>query len=251
MNRKATAAGYFYPRDPKALKAQLAELVVETRPRERALAVISPHAGYEYSGAVAGAVFSSVELPETFIIVAPSHRPIRSLFATMSEGVWETPLGDIPVDAALAQALLAGSALIRVDPQAHDLEHSLEVQLPFLQTVLPKVPVSPVLVGAEDPEELARTISENMEDALIVVSSDLSHFKTYDSAKSLDEKTIKTITDVKPTGFMDACGELGLRALLHIAKAKGWKARLIEYKNSGDTAGDKQRVVGYASIEFS
>jgi AmmeMemoRadiSam system protein B len=133
MRRKPYVAGYFYPADRSSLSAMLHEMTSCDREKKKAIAVIVPHAGYIYSGRVAGAVFSSVEIPRTIILVGPSHRPIRSRFAVYREGTWETPLGGVPVCRELADLILEKSELVQPDCKAHEMEHSLEVQLPFIQ----------------------------------------------------------------------------------------------------------------------
>jgi AmmeMemoRadiSam system protein B len=189
--RKAAVAGSFYPGEASQLKRLLASVIDPDAAKTKALAVVSPHAGYIYSGGVAGAVFSSVELPDLFVILGPSHRPIRPLFAAMVEGVWETPLGSIPVEKTLAARILEGSKSIVADAAAHAGEHSLEVQLPFLQYLRPDLGIVPISVssGASYPdlEDLGRSIAAGIKASgrrvLIVASTDMSHYVSREEAR--------------------------------------------------------------------
>ncbi len=267
MNRRAAVAGYFYPREPEALRAQLSRLLVPGRERRKAMAVVVPHAGYDFSGAVAGAVFSSVEIPAAFILLGISHRPIRSLFAIMSEGVWETPLGEVPVDAPLAEALLSRSELIRTDPGAHEAEHSLEVQLPFLQIQQPAPRIVPLAVSGlaryEDLEALGQAVAGAVRDAgrdvLIVASTDMSHYVRADEARFKDFLAIQTILELAPRRLYDVvrgeaismCGFQPTTAALVAARELGAaKADLVMYATSGDRTGDLSEVVGYAGLSI-
>jgi AmmeMemoRadiSam system protein B len=243
----------FYPADREELAAfvekAMAGTETTTATKAKGLkarsvkALIVPHAGYVYSGSVAGAGFGLLKgaLIKRVILVGPSHQyPVRS--ATSGQD-WHTPLG--------TQKIKAFEGLPIME-EALGQEHSLEVQLPFIQTALPKALIMPIIYGDENPRELASIImAELREDDLIVVSSDLSHYLPYNEAVVVDKKSIKTMLDLDEEGFLDACGEVGIRMLLHIARQEKWKPRLVLYRNSGDTAGDKRRVVGYASVEFS
>ncbi|MCX6561826.1 MAG: AmmeMemoRadiSam system protein B [Candidatus Aminicenantes bacterium] len=261
-------AGAFYPRDPAALRLQLAHLLVPGRSRGPAIALISPHAGYEYSGAVAGAVFSSADLPDTFIIMAPSHRPIRPIFAVMTEGVWETPLGDVPIAADLAQALVRRLPLVRIDPSAHEMEHSLEVQLPFLQALRPAPAIVPVAVSiqarVEDLLELGRVaaaaIRECGRDVLLIASTDMSHYVGAEEARRKDFLAIQKILELDPRGLVEIvrsesismCGFQPAAAVLAAALELGArKADLIMYAHSGERTGEEREVVGYAGLRIA
>jgi MEMO1 family protein len=267
MKRKAAVAGSFYPREPRELKSCLERLLVEGRKKDRAFAVVSPHAGYQYSGAVAGAVFSSVELPDAFIIMAPSHRPIRPLFAIMNEGAWETPLGDFPVDAELAGYLAAGSENIRVDPGAHEAEHSLEVQLPFIQALRPAATMVPVAVShmarfaqiAELGQAAAEAIRRFGRSVLLVASTDMSHYISAEEARLKDFLAIQKILDLDARGLFETvrsedismCGFQPTAAVLTAAAALGAsRGELVMYATSGDRTGDHDAVVGYAGLKI-
>ncbi len=267
MTRKAAVAGSFYPRDPRELRALLDRLLLTGRRKDRAFGIVSPHAGYQYSGAVAGAVFSSVELPETFIIMAPSHRPIRSLFAIMTEGRWETPLGDVVIDTELAELLAAGTDLVRDDPSAHEAEHSLEVQLPFIQTARPAPTMVPVaishLASYEQIVELghaaAAAVRRAGREVLLVASTDMSHYVGAEEARLKDFLAIQKILDLDARGLFETvrdeditmCGFQPTAAVLAASKELGaTRGELVMYATSGDRTGDHDAVVGYAGLKI-
>jgi hypothetical protein len=266
--RRAAVAGYFYPRDPAALKRRMIQLLSPDQPRKKALAVVSPHAGYDYSGPVAGAVFSSVEMPETFIILAPSHRSIGSIFAIMKDGVWETPLGDVSIQTELAESLARRSARISVDPEAHEAEHALEVQLPFIQSLTTAPSIVPVAVSvlarAEDLLELGHAVAASVRDfgrdVLLVASTDMSHYISAAEARIKDFLAIRKILDLDPGGLIEIvrdedismCGFQPTAAVLIAALDLGaTKADLIMYATSGDRTGNQSEVVGYAGIRIA
>lgn len=265
MKRKAAVAGAFYPGSAGELRRQLGALIDPAADKVAAKAVVSPHAGYVYSGPVAGAVFSSVEIPDRVVIMAPSHRPIRSIFALMNEGFWETPLGTVPVDADLAAAVLKAGRFAVVDAAAHDKEHSLEVQLPFLQYLNPRIAIVPVavsyLAGYDELEDLGRAVAAGIRDAgqavLIVASTDMSHYLSRREAEARDALAIRRILALDPRGLFDVvraedismCGFQPTAAALIAAKELGAeKAELVMYATSGDRTGDDREVVGYAGL---
>lgn len=267
MKRKAAVAGYFYPKRPEDLQKMIEKMVSLDAKKEKAISVISPHAGYEYSGPVAGAVFSSVELPSTFIILGPSHRPIRPRFAIMSEGIWETPLGAIPIDTDLAGLLKSFSKIISDDQLAHSEEHSLEVQLPFIQFFKKDFVIVPVTISylasfeelKELGEAIARSIKEIKKKVLIVASTDMSHYVSQEEAKEKDFLAIQKVFDLDPEGLFSVvqkedismCGFQPTTAALVASKELGAeKAELIKYATSGDRTGDYTQVVGYAGMRI-
>jgi hypothetical protein len=267
MKRKAAVAGQFYPGRPDELRRVLGGMIDPAERKEKALAVVSPHAGFVYSGSVAGAVFSSVELPDTFVILAPSHRPIRSLFALMNEGEWETPLGTIGIAADLARSILASAKSAKADPAAHAAEHSLEVQLPFIQFLKPEFKIVPInissLASFADLEDLgsavAAAIRAQKKDVLIVASTDMSHYLSRRDAERKDALAIQKILALDPRGLFDIvgaedismCGYQPVTAALIAAVALGArKAELIKYATSGDITGDDRQVVGYAGLRI-
>ncbi len=267
MVRKPAVAGYFYPQKAAALRSLLSGMVDPRAKKEKARAVVSPHAGFSYSGYVAGAVYSSVILPERFVILGPSHRGQRSLFGLMMEGSWETPLGEVVIDRGLADGLLRGSSLIKVEEGAHEEEHSLEVQLPFLQSLCPAFSIVPLSVSpaADYPalEELgsalAAAIRQADADVLVVASTDMSHYVSQETARKKDFMAIERIQALDAHGLFDIvrdedismCGFQPTAAAILAAKELGAsRADLIRYMTSGDTSGDYRQVVGYAGLRI-
>lgn len=267
MVRKPAVAGYFYPEGASKLRAMVEKMVDPRATKEKAIAVISPHAGYIYSGPVAGAIFSSVELPSLFVILGPSHHGTRSLFAIMSRGSWQTPLGDVPIHTPLALAIMRHSALIEDEERAHALEHSLEVQLPFIQYFQKDFAFVPICVSYEadfeDLEELARAISSGLKEVgqefLLVASTDMSHYVSQEVAKKKDFLAIEKILALDARGLfttvrkedISMCGYQPTTATILAARAMGaTKAELIRYQTSGETTGDYSEVVGYAGLRI-
>jgi AmmeMemoRadiSam system protein B len=267
MRRKPAVAGSFYPGSAAGLRKMIGEMIDARAVKVKAKAVICPHAGYMYSGSVAGAVYASVEIPDICVVLCPSHQGIRPMFALMSEGSWETPLGDIPISSNLAKALQKHSALLEEDASAHSGEHSLEVQLPFLQYLRPSVSLVPIcvshLAAYRDLEELGRAVAagikETRSEALVVASTDMSHYISQERAKKKDFLAIGRILDLDPQGLFETvrreditmCGFQPTAAALVAAKELGAsKAELIKYQTSGDVTGDLSAVVGYAGIRI-
>lgn len=254
-------AGLFYPRDADELRLQVEDLLSGGQPAAdpppRALMV--PHAGYAYSGAVAAAAYRllkpGVERIRRVVLLGPSHRvPFEGLAVPQSDFL-TTPLGSVAVDQPLRQRAL-GVPGVKAADVAHEHEHSLEVQLPFLQVLLPEFSVLPVVAGeATDREVLALLESLPLEepDMLLVVSTDLSHYHGYDTARRLDGESLNEVLALSPQ-VLDgehACGFRPLRGLLLWARGQGLSPRLLEACNSGDTAGGRDRVVGYAAVSFA
>jgi AmmeMemoRadiSam system protein B len=256
--RPAAVAGAFYPGGTRSLAGTVAALLDGASAPDRTgrlRALIVPHAGYVYSGPIAASAYRAVDptAARRVLLLGPSHRtPLRGLAVSSADG-FATPLGVVPVDRAARDELVA-AGLATVDDGAHALEHSLEVQLPFLQAVLPDVPVLPVAVGAAAPEDVAAVIDAVWDDGtLIVVSSDLSHYEPYMTARRHDEQTADAIAalDVDGIGEWDACGRHAVRGLLLAARRHGLTAHLLDLRSSGDTAGDPERVVGYGAFAFA
>ncbi|HOF82191.1 MAG: AmmeMemoRadiSam system protein B [Acidobacteriota bacterium] len=267
MKRAAAVAGSFYPASASELRRMLGSLVDPARKKVKAAAVVCPHAGYVYSGAVAGAVYSSVEMPGTFVILAPAHRPQRPAFAIMSEGSWETPLGSVPVDEELAAAIRAKCPAVVDDPAAHAAEHSLEVQIPFLQYLRKSPAIVPLNVSAradfprlrEAGEAIAAAVRESGKDVLLVASTDMSHYISADRAKLLDGLAIDRILALDARGLVETvfdndismCGVLPTAAVVVAAAALGaTRAELVAYANSGEVTGDDREVVAYAGLRI-
>lgn len=258
--RTPAVAGAFYPADPAALRqrvrAYLDEAVEPDVPCPRA--VIAPHAGYVYSGPIAATAYRLIRRCATnyrrVVLVGPSHRvPFQGLALTGAAS-YRTPLGDVPVDRALCERLAAHPAVQTLDA-AHEPEHSLEVQVPFLQTALDDFTLAPVVTGFIDAETAAEALAPaaDQPDTLIVISSDLSHYHEYDEARFMDEQASRSILALDPSGLADesACGRVGIGALLLLAQRYRWKAHLLDLRSSGDTAGPRSEVVGYGAYAFT
>ena len=264
MNRKPAVAGYFYPSQSEELRSTISGMVDLEGDKKKAIGVISPHAGYVYSGPVAGALFSSVELPNRYILLGPSHRSISSRFALMSQGSWETPLGEIPVDAELAAQIAPLSDLIEEDEDAHRQEHSLEVQLPFIQHRRPDVEFVPIVLGwagyptcEEIGIDIARAIRRYGDPVVLIASTDMTHYESQESAKRKDQLAIDKVLAMDPAALLDTvatnnismCGVIPTVITLVAAQELGaTNASLVDYATSGDVSGDYSYVVGYAGF---
>ncbi|MEH6580211.1 MAG: AmmeMemoRadiSam system protein B [Amphritea sp.] len=256
--KTAAVAGMFYPDDPDRLALLVSKLLTENPqhgPLPRALIV--PHAGLVYSGGIAALAYNRIRpyvgRLKRVVLMGPSHRVALSSIATLSADKWRTPLGDIPLDIEYGQQLIE-TGLVTNNDAAHAQEHCLEVQLPFLQLIgLDKVPLVPLVVGRVQVRQVAAVIEYVLEDAqtLLLISSDLSHFHTYAKAQQLDAQTSQHIqelrADIQPE---QACGCFAMNGLLLSAKRLGLQVERLGSCNSGDTAGDKSRVVGYAAYAF-
>jgi MEMO1 family protein len=268
MKRKAYVAGQFYPGSRERLRETIALLSAPAGVLKKAIAVVSPHAGYVYSGPVAGAVFSTTRLPSVFIILGPGHREIGSLFAIQARGSWQTPLGESPIDEPLASRIMAGCALVEENDQAHLWEHSLEVQLPFIQYFREDATIVPICVSHEagygELETLGRALAEAVRgdgrETLIVSSTDMSHYVSQKTAEKKDMQAIRKVLDLDPAGLfatvtaerISMCGYQPTTAALVAALGLGAKeAELVRYQTSGETSGDYTQVVGYAGIRIS
>jgi AmmeMemoRadiSam system protein B len=271
--RLPAVAGLFYPGDPGALRAAVRRYLGEAAewPVDRAApkAVIAPHAGYDFSGPVAGSAFRPLERagsagrPEgaasrgetalRVVLLGPSHRvPFRGI-ATPGTDTYATPLGEIPIDPELVAAVEQVPYVAPL-PQAHAPEHSLEVELPFLQELFGDFTLLPLVVGDARPEEVAAALEAvwGGDETLIVVSSDLSHFLSYEEAREVDEATARQIVALRgPLASRQACGAFPINGLLVEAARRGMEAELLDLRSSGDTAGDRSRVVGYGAFAFT
>ncbi len=256
--RPAAVSGLFYPGDPDTLSAMVDELLqaaapASTRPR----ALIAPHAGYIYSGPVAATAYKQIfqlrDSVRRVLLLGPSHRVAFAGLALSSAGSYATPAGDVAIDTAACQALLR-LPQVSVRDDAHAQEHSLEVHLPFLCAVLGSFALVPVVVGDATPSEVAQVIDSGWvdDDTLVVVSSDLSHFLDYESARRVDTATTHAIearaTNITP---QQACGCRAINGLMQVAGERALTVDTLDVRNSGDTAGDRARVVGYGAYALS
>ncbi|HVN41645.1 MAG TPA: AmmeMemoRadiSam system protein B [Steroidobacteraceae bacterium] len=255
--RAPAVAGLFYPKDAEGLRRTLRALLAAPRaPREAARApkaLVVPHAGYAYSGSVAAAAYRSLDEAagkiRHVVLIGPSHRvPMRGL-AMPGVDFFATPCGEIPIDDRARQHLRE-LGLAGISDAPHAAEHSLEVQLPFLQAVLSEFDVLPIAVGLTPPGQVARALEAvwGEEDTLIVVSSDLSHYHTHSEAQQLDGLTTRAILE-RRSDLSDeqACGAACINGLMEVARRKALKVELLDQRTSADTAGDRSRVVGYGS----
>jgi MEMO1 family protein len=263
--RRPAVAGRFYPRDPEDLRAEVLGYLSRTEASaKRALGCITPHAGYMYSGHVAGAVFGRIEVPERCIVLCPNHTGMGRALAIMSEGAWETPLGDVPIDADLAAALKQRFPALQEDSAAHRAEHAAEVELPFLQVMQTKLRFVPIALGISQYEPLqqlghalADVIGAQKDAILMVASSDMNHYESDAITRVKDQRAIERILTLDPRGLYDVvtqqdismCGFGPAVAMLTAARQMGAKsAELVTYATSGDISGDRDTVVGYAGI---
>ncbi len=272
MLRQAAVAGYFYKGSPEALRNQIAGFLSPAEQRQKAIGIIAPHAGLIYSGPVAGAVYSQIEIPEILVLIGPNHTGLGAPVSLMAEGSWETPLGTVPIDESLAASILSKSPRVKDDSLAHLREHSLEVQLPFIQYLKKDFRIVPIqmldtrfetcldvgrAVGEAVLELQKRNDQKMAKDILIVASSDMSHYERAAAAKEKDAKAIQQILSLNPEGFYKTIRQFGITmcgygpatAMLSASKMLGaTKAELVKYANSGDVSGDYEQVVGYAGI---
>lgn len=264
MIREPAVAGMFYEASPKALRATVQGFLPQVRERLEAKGIIGPHAGYIYSGAVAGSVYGSVQLPRRFIVLGPNHTGRGVAFSLYPPGAWRTPLGTAPIDRDLNARLLEECALLREDTAAHAREHSIEVHIPFLQAQVGEPSFSAICVGSHDLESLlelghamARVVCSSEEPVMLIASSDMTHYEPADAAAQKDRLAIEQILKVDAEGLyrvvideeISMCGFSPAVALLAACRDLGAaEGRLIRYANSGDVSGDYDRVVGYAGL---
>jgi len=263
--RHPAVAGRFYPGDPDDLRAEAREYLSQSNVAPRhAIACMAPHAGYMYSGHVAGAVFAQVEIPRRCVVICPNHTGMGRALAIMSDGAWETPLGEVPVDRELAAALKARFPALQEDSAAHRAEHAAEVELPFLQLRQPDLSFVPIALRTGEFEALehlglalADVISAQSDPVLIVASSDMNHYEPDALTRVKDHRAIERILSLDPRGLYDVvtqqdismCGYGPAVAMLTAARQLGAKtAELVKYATSGDVSGDRQMVVGYAGV---
>ncbi len=268
MSRAPAVADRFYPGDPEHLRAAMKMFVPEMAEADKqaAMAVVMPHAGYVYSGATAGATIARVRVPETVLILGPNHRGRGADLALGTED-WRMPLGTVPIDRRLADAILSRSTLIEEDSEAHRLEHSLEVQVPFLQQVQPGLMIVPLVV-AQTPYDHCRTVARDLAEAirghgrpvLIVASTDMSHYETRQEASQKDSMAIERMLALDPQGLyatvlghrISMCGVIPTTiALLTALELGASRAELVRYTDSGEASGDTSQVVGYAGLIIS
>lgn len=262
--RNAVVAGQFYPGTPEALKSTIKEMVDENAEKQKVLGIIVPHAGYVYSGRVAGATLSRIEFTDTFVIIGPSHTGMGKPLSIMTEGIWETPLGNVEVDTGLATEISDMCRKLQEDSRAHNFEHAIEVQLPFLQYFKPDVKIVPIVLGyasAEDYKDVGKGIAKALKktgrEAVIMVSSDMNHYEPQEVTKDKDSLAIEAVLDLDEDELMSRvrennitmCGVAPAVSMITAVKELGAsRGELVMYRTSGDTTGEVDSVVGYAGV---
>ena len=266
MIRPPAVAGRFYPSEPQELARQISEFAPPVASAGKTLArgCVVPHAGYMYSGHVAGAVYSLLEIPARCILLGPRHYPRGEEMAILPQGSWRTPCGDAPVDADLAAELMQACPRLREDAVAHEREHSLEVQIPFLQRLVPDFRFVPVVLGADRYpllEELghavAKVVAAQSERVLVIASTDMNHYESDGITRAKDGRAIERILALDPRGLYDTvrgegitmCGYAATTAMLVAMRDLGAEsAELVRYATSGDITDEREEVVGYAGL---
>lgn len=264
MVRKPTQAGRFYMKDPEALREQVERYLRSDIEREDVLGIVVPHAGYFYSGKVAGAVYSKINLPDTIIIIGPNHTGIGAEISIMAEGEWEMPNGRVEIDSSLAKELLSEAGdLAQEDEQAHLPEHSLEVQLPFIQYFKTDFTIVPICMRdhrVTTCRELGKAIAKVIKSktpCLIVASSDMTHYESQKDAERKDKLAIDKILKLDPENLLQTvmendismCGPGPTATMIFACKELGAKkSELVLYNTSAEASGDYSAVVGYAGI---
>jgi MEMO1 family protein len=264
MIRRAAVAGRFYTAEPAELARQIREFCETDAEKRLALGCMAPHAGYMYSGHVAGAVYGSLQIPTKCILLGPRHFPGGERMAILSEGSWETPFGEAQIDVALGKELKRQCGLLREDAVAHSREHSLEVQLPFLQQLAPGGRFVPVVLATDRYEELealgnavAQTVAGQSEPVLVIASSDMNHYESDEVTRRKDRRAIDRILALDARGLYDTVRSVGITMcgyaaavamLVAVQKLGATEAKLVRYATSGDINGDREQVVGYAGM---
>lgn len=257
--RRAAVAGMFYPGNAIELGDQVEGFLRNAKPaRHTAKAIIAPHAGYMYSGAVAGSAYAplrrSVIRIDRVVLLGPCHREYVAGVAASSAAAFNTPLGDVPLDQLAIQSLVDDLGFVEYIDSAHELEHSLEVQLPFLQSILSEFELLPFAVGGASPEQVEQLLEKawRNDSTLVVISSDLSHYHSYDEAQRIDAYTTRKIEQLDTADLTGdhACGQRPICGLLRYANKHDLRCEVIDVRNSGDTAGTRDRVVGYGAYVF-
>ena len=266
MHRRPAVAGSFYPADPETLIREVRSCLGADREKTPAVAILAPHAGYIYSGPCAGTIYAGVAVPDLAVVLCPNHTGLGAPLAIMDEGYWETPLGPVPIDAALARRIADLAPEITTDPRAHQREHALEVQLPFLRVLRPGVRIVPICVGTRRlasllalGDAIAGAIAGAGESVLVVISSDMSHYIPFEDARARDALAIAKMEDLDPEGLheiveskdISMCGYCPAVAGIRAARSLGaTSGRLVAYTSSGDRTGDYDEVVAYAGMVF-
>jgi len=264
MIRNPVVAGQFYPGTSSQLRAMIEALVDKKSVKEEVIGLVSPHAGYIYSGPVAGATISRIKFKDTFIIMGPNHTGLGKPCSIMTEGTWATPLGEVEIDSELGKKILTISSHLEEDQIAHLHEHSIEVQLPFLQYFKSDIKIVPIVLAystsanyKEIGREIAQAVRKLNKEVVIIASSDMTHYEPHETAQKKDNQAIEAILDLNEDELLrrvedlniSMCGYAPVISLISAAKELGATgAELVRYQTSGDTSGDYSSVVGYAGI---
>ncbi len=264
MKRMPAVAGQFYKGEGTALKNEVERLILEVGEKERIIGAVCPHAGFMYSGHVAGAVYAKIELHDTIMLIGPNHTGLGTQFSIFTEGEWLIPTHSFRIDSNIAKKLLESQSMFREDRSAHVYEHSLEVQLPFIAHFSRNVEIVPITVMMATIDEckkagesIAEVIKESGKDVTIVASTDMSHYVSDSEAKKKDSLAINEILSLNPEGLynivkkenISMCGYLPTTIMLYAVLSLGAsKAELVKYSTSAETSGDYNHVVGYAGI---
>ncbi|HUU51117.1 MAG TPA: AmmeMemoRadiSam system protein B [Nitrospinota bacterium] len=264
MIRKPAVAGQFYPHDGSEVRKQIKEFTVEDVKKEKVIAAVCPHAGYIYSGGVAGEVYSRIQLPKNIVIIGPNHTGIGAPASVMADGEWEMPTGNVKINSELANAIINQSRYLKNDSMGHVREHSLEVQLPFIQYFIEDftiVPISLMRSDYEICEDVGNAIYKGIEaidkETLIIASTDMTHYESHESAVEKDKKAIDEILKLNSEGLyttikenhISMCGFIPTTTTIIASKLLGAKeCELIRYTTSGEVSGDYEHVVGYAGL---
>ncbi len=262
--RPPAMAGKFYPDNRDALLDAVQQHLGPEHERQPAFGVVCPHANFKYSGHVAGAVYSRIEIPETVVLIGPNHSGIGPPIAMMLEGSWSTPLGKVAIDETFSRKFKEAFPWAEDSAQAHLKEHSLEMQIPFLQAIRPNVKIVPILLKRMQMSacfELGRALMETIQhtggDVLIVASTDMTHFETQENAAEKDQRAIEKIIEIDAAGLdetvrgysISMCGANSTSVMLHATLELGAEqGKLIRYSNSGKVTGDFEHVVAYAGL---
>ncbi len=263
MVRNPAVAGQFYSGDKEQLLKDLADMIPDCRDKKDAIGAVAPHAGYIYSGAVAGAVYANMMPKSTYVLLSPNHTGYGRRFAFSAEP-WQTPLGTVDVDTDLLDAMCHRTSLLAEDETAHISEHSIEVHLPFIQRISPGAKIVPITVQygnisefQEVADAIAGAVTETKRDVVIIASSDMTHYESREAASKKDHLAIRKILDLNAEGLFSVveeknismCGYIPTVIMLMCAKKlKAEQAKLIKYTDSGEMTGDTMQVVGYAGI---
>ena len=264
MRRSPSVAGQFYHGTASKLTHQVEQYIDKNAKKESVIGIVSPHAGLVYSGPVAGAVYSTIDFPETFVLIGPNHTGLGAQISLMESGEWEIPTGVFQIDEKISYRIAMDVPVVTKDARAHMFEHSLEVQLPFIAYFSKKIKIVPIVILSASINE-CRMLGEGIAKAakgvgypvVVAASSDMSHYVPDNVARQKDRKAIDEILSLDPEGLYEIvlkerismCGYLPTTAMLFAAKALGAQsARLVKYSTSAEVSGDYDHVVGYAGI---